>query len=91
VSYVELQGLGEIDRNTLTNIVIVFDIIVIIWFTVHGNLQRFWIKRETRTYQDELVDMTDFAVVIKKLPPIASIEELDELAQALTLHIDKIV
>lgn len=91
MSYVELQGLGEIDRNTLTNIVIVFDIIVIIWFTVHGNLQRFWIKRETRTYQDELVDMTDFAVVIKKLPPIASIEELDELAQALTLHIDKIV
>ena len=91
MSFVELQGLGEIDRNTLANIVIVFDIIVIIWFTVHGNLQRFWIKRETRTYQDELVDMTDFAVVIKKLPPIASIEELDELAQALTLHIDKIV
>ena len=80
MSFVELQGLGEIDRNTLANIVIVFDIIVIIWFTVHANLQTFWIKRETRAHEDKMVDMTDFSVRIKKLPPVKSIEKLDELA-----------
>ena len=60
----------------LSNIIIVFDILIIIWFTVHGNLQRFWIRREVRTFQDELFDMTDFAVSIKKLPPLNSVLEI---------------
>mmetsp|Transcript_10771 Transcript_10771/g.13488 ORF Transcript_10771/g.13488 Transcript_10771/m.13488 type:complete len:112 (+) Transcript_10771:1607-1942(+) len=35
--------------------------------------------------------MTDFAVRIKKLPKIQSLEELEEFTQALQLHIESIV
>jgi len=75
----------------LSNIVIGFDIVIIIWFLLHTYLQGRWIKRETKTAQALRVDMTDFAVRIKKLPKIQSLEELEEFTQALQLHIESIV
>jgi len=35
--------------------------------------------------------MTDFTVRVRNLPPIDSYDALDEMASALTLHIEKIV
>ena len=54
-------------------------------------MQRRWIKRETTAAQAEHVDMTDFAVRVKKLPHIYSLDEVDEFKQALTLHLMKVV
>lgn len=67
VSVVDV-AVGEIDRTLLANIVIISDFAIVVWFVVHTALQKLWIKRETVTSQAELVDMTDFAVRIKKLP-----------------------
>ena len=39
VSDVQLDnGLGSIDRVFLINIVIIFDILIVIWFTIHSFL-----------------------------------------------------
>ena len=37
------------------------------------------------------MQMTDFAVKIKKLPYVLSYDALDELAAALTIHIESVV
>jgi hypothetical protein len=54
-------------------------------------MQGYWIRREVFDVSKDFVQMTDFTVRVRNLPPIDSYDALDQLAAALTLHIRKIV
>ena len=67
------------------------DALICIWFVFHTAMQGYWIRREVFDVSKDFVQMTDFTVRVRNLPPIDSYDALDQLAAALTLHIRKIV
>ena len=67
------------------------DAVICLWFCLQIVLTNFWIRRETAGGQKEYIQITDFAVRVSKLPKVYGYDQLEELAAALTLHIEKVV
>ena len=66
---IDLPGGGTITRQTLAIIVCVMDLIICLWVILNISLFDIFIKREDRFVDDKYLQMTDFTVRIKNMPP----------------------
>ena len=66
---IDLPGGNTIQRQTLAIIVCVFDLIICLWVMVNIALFDIFIKREDQFVDDKYLQMTDFTVRLKNLPP----------------------
>lgn len=66
-------------RSDLTIIVITFDLLVCVTFVVLSALMMSWIDDEATINDVEYVQITDFSVRIKNLPPVSVYKNLEQL------------
>ena len=74
---VELAYIGKIPRNRLANIVISCDFVIVIIFVINIAWLSRSIAREQYDVNNKYVQMADFSVRIKHLPPKETYEHLD--------------
>ena len=66
---IDLPGGGTITRQNLAIMVCVMDLIICLWVILNISLFDIFIKREDRFVDDKYLQMTDFTVRIKNMPP----------------------
>ena len=79
------------DRQELANVVILCDGIIVIFLIFNMAYMFRAIDQERRVANDKALEMNDFSVRIKNLPPSEEYRSLDELKAQLTMHIKKIL
>lgn len=73
-------------RQKVGAMVIALDIAVIMTFVIWIYVQKFLIIKEARDFNDETSTITDFSIIVKKLPPPSVYQTEDQLKAMLTLH-----
>ena len=89
--YVNLPGDSSVSRHTLAIIVCIFDLLICVWVSVNISLQDVFIKREDTFVDDKYLQMTDFTVRIKGMPPQREYHSLPQLKAQLSTHLAKVV
>ena len=96
VEMVELDGFflpdTQIERKTLANIAILCDLLILVLFMFNIVFLDKQIRRERYRIDLEHLQMTDFTVRIKNLPPASNYDnDLAQLKAQLSIHIDKVL
>ena len=79
------------DRQELANVVILCDGIIVIFLILNTAYMFRSIDQERRIANDKALEMNDFSVRIKNLPPCSEYRSLEELKAQLTIHIKNIL
>ena len=79
------------ERTTLSDLVIIFDILVCICFALYIYCMDGYILREGTRLDELHVDLPDFAFLVKNLPKIESYRTLEALRAELVLHIREVI
>lgn len=66
---INLPGGNTITRQNLAFWVCILDLVVCLWVVLNISLFDIFIKREDRFVDDKYLQMTDFTVRIKNMPP----------------------
>lgn len=64
-------------RSDLTIIVIAFDILVCVTFVILSGFMMGWIEEEAEVNDIDYIQITDFAMRIKNLPPLSEYKDLE--------------
>jgi uncharacterized tellurite resistance protein B-like protein len=84
-------GNVKITRNTLTYVIVAFDLAICFLFIINTGWIQYYIEKEEAKIDYENVDLTDFTVRIRNLPPQSEFGSLAALRVHLTKHIIDIV
>ena len=80
-----------ISHSNLTIVVIFFDFVICIIFTIWTYILDDNIHKEKIQQDEDHVQTTDFAVRIKNLPPISVYQDVESLRIMLSLHLQKVL
>lgn len=81
----------SLSRYKLSSIVIILDLIVCTVFIIYIVSVTKSIKSEAADYDNELLQITDFAVRVKNLPDHKNYNTLDQLRSILTSHFTRVL
>ena len=88
---IDLPGDAQISRQSLAIAVCILDLIICLWVSVNISLFDIFIKREDTYVDNKYLQMTDFTVRIKNLPPMREYHNLSQLRAQLSTHLSKVV
>ena len=69
----------------------VLDLVICLWVIINISLFDIFIKREDTFVDDSYLQMTDFTVRIKNMPPQREYHTLHQLKAQLATHLTKVV
>ena len=88
---IDLPWGNTITRQSLAITVCVLDLVICLWVVLNISLFDIFIKREDRFVDDKYLQMTDFTVRIKNMPPQRQYHNLHQLRAQLTTHLSRVV